>query len=610
MQFEPNQTIADKYILEKKLGEGGIAVVYKMRHIDLETPFAIKILKVSTPSLKQRLELEAKVQAQLRHPNIVGVTDVIREEKYLGLVMEFVEGVGLDDLLLDRTLSTEQTEKIFLDILDGLEEAHDNSIIHRDLKPGNVMVKEKRGRFQVKICDFGLAKALDDEGASNTVTGTAMGTPAYMAPEQIRNAKNVDERADIFSMGVILYEMLSGEKPFNGSSHMDIMTAVVSRDPVPIESLKPDLPLRYVRAINGALHKNRHERIQNCAAFRAILLDETEGIASSNPEPEMSDSIIMDGLDLMSGDYSDDNLQDIIEENERHQMPNKPDKEEISLYDISGVQELKREEFIPTFKPKPETIEPEMEKSSGETAAPQPPQSPLPSPSKVSSDDQPAPMEDSAPVAVPPSTKNNGPIIFLVASVIIALGALGFAFMSKQEKQASQISEAKEVAVQEEDKDEKTEPIEKKEAVMVEQGIPPEIPPKEEKQAVVVQKPAEKQEVKKKTEPNITTPAPTQKLDSETAKAVVSQFDSKTRGSTQIQECFSEEQKKSGTAPTRVPLVVTLASSGTVTAAKISEGEYVGSSFEKCLQKKLQILTYQGFGAEFKPLKFRYTIKR
>ena len=331
--------IADgKYVIDHELGEGGLAVVYKVRHATLDTPFAVKILKVTLPSLQDRLITEGQLQASLQHPNVVKVTDVIKVDGFPALVMEFIDGIAMDDYLNEETPSTREAEDLFLQILDAVEEAHERGIIHRDLKPANVMMQRTRTKMIPKVCDFGLGKNLAKEG--QTRTGQQMGTPAYMAPEQIRSTKDVDQRADIFSLGAILYELLTGHRAFRGSNTLDLLNAVASQ-PHPTPRLYiSNLEDRYVQAIDGALTKNAQFRIPDCATFRRVLLGEEEwrtGRPSNNIE-DGSDTLMSLGLDLMGESTSQadtamgfmDNmgpqpqLSSLVAERRVHHGPNSP----------------------------------------------------------------------------------------------------------------------------------------------------------------------------------------------------------------------------------------------------------------------------------------------
>ena len=273
MGFESGDKI-DKYVVDCELGEGGLAVVYKVIHEKLNIPYALKVLKVSHPKLRERLLREGQLQAQLQHPNVVAVIDVLEVDGCPALILEFIDGQSMDDWLRDNQPTFDEAEQVFLQILDALEEAHSKSIIHRDLKPSNVMMLQTRHKLQAKVCDFGLAKALEGDGANMTRTGMTMGTPAYMAPEQVRDAKGVDQVADVFSLGAIFYELVTGQQAFTGKDTLELLNSVANLPHPPAERIVDGLPERYVNAINGALVKNPYFRIPSCSVFREVLLGE------------------------------------------------------------------------------------------------------------------------------------------------------------------------------------------------------------------------------------------------------------------------------------------------------------------------------------------------
>lgn len=257
MRLEPD-TVIDRYRVEALLGEGGMAAVYRVRHEQLGTPFALKVLKASTPDIRDRLLQEGRVQAALRHPNIVSVTDVVLIDGVPGLVMEFVEGAALDTLLAEGRLNLLQADHLARGILAGAAAAHEEGLIHRDLKPANILLAlDRRDQFVPKITDFGLAKVLDlgdtGGGVEATRQGIGFGTPAFMAPEQIRNAAGVDHRADIFSLGAILYELVTGQRCFAGTDVLTVLNRVAGAEYEPIIRYAPDLPQHMVDAIHGAL---------------------------------------------------------------------------------------------------------------------------------------------------------------------------------------------------------------------------------------------------------------------------------------------------------------------------------------------------------------------
>ena len=259
-------TRLDRYVLHEVLGEGGLAVVYRATHVQLGTTHAVKVLKTPSASIRRRLLLEGRVQAQLQHPNVVAVTDVIDVQGAPGLVMEFVEGRALDEFLARRRLTLDEADLIARGILAGVAAAHARGLVHRDLKPANILLKPENGGLVPKITDFGLAKVLEGEPElSRTRSGVAMGTPAYMAPEQVRDAKTVDQRADIFALGAILYELLAGRKAFDGDGLLMIFNQVANVDAPPLATLAPDAPERMMAAIGSSLVADPDGRFESAA---------------------------------------------------------------------------------------------------------------------------------------------------------------------------------------------------------------------------------------------------------------------------------------------------------------------------------------------------------
>jgi serine/threonine protein kinase len=266
-------TQIDRYIIDKFLGRGGMAVVYSVYHAQLGTPHALKILTTPSESVRKRLLQEGRVQAQLLHPNIVQVSDVIIYDGSPGLVMEYVEGPALSMLLSEARLSVVQTDSLARGIIAGVAAAHKSGVIHRDLKPANILLKITPSGLIPKVADFGLVKVVKgDEHAGHTMTqtGMALGTPSYMAPEQIRDTRNVDLRADVFSLGAILYEMVCGQIAFKGDDLMELLTAVVSGDFIPPNELAPNLPKRMEKAILGCLEIDKENRIPDCDTLLKI----------------------------------------------------------------------------------------------------------------------------------------------------------------------------------------------------------------------------------------------------------------------------------------------------------------------------------------------------
>ena len=284
--LEPGRVV-ERYTVEGELGAGGMATVFLVRHNALGSLHALKLLKVQNREIAKRLMHEGRIQATLRHPNIVTVTDVIEVDGSPGLVLEYIAGPTLEHWLQQNTPSLALAESLFRAILAGVARAHREGLVHRDLKPGNVLLDEGDEGLVPKVTDFGLVKILvDDASTSQTRSGIAMGTPAYMAPEQIRDAKNVDRRADVFALGCILYELVCGRPPFAGSDVLAIFNAIAEGDYPPPEGVVSGLPPRIVAAIRGCLEVDRELRIADCSHLREVLT----GPPLLPPAPENTES--------------------------------------------------------------------------------------------------------------------------------------------------------------------------------------------------------------------------------------------------------------------------------------------------------------------------------
>ena len=249
--------IAGKYCIFEEIGHGGMGVVYKAEDLKLKRPVALKFLPshlMNSPELKERFLLEAQAAAALSHPNICVIHEVGEAEDQSFIAMEFVEGETLRDKIKSGPLSVEAALDIASQIAAGLGEAHRKGIIHRDVKSANIMVTDKG---QAKIMDFGLAKLRN--GSSLTKSQTTLGTVAYMSPEQARGDE-VDQRTDLWSLGVVLYEMLTGELPFKGDRDVSIIYSIVHEEPKSIKLRKPPIPIELQQVIARALKKNRETR--------------------------------------------------------------------------------------------------------------------------------------------------------------------------------------------------------------------------------------------------------------------------------------------------------------------------------------------------------------
>ena len=270
------------------LGAGGMGVVYKARDTRLNRSVAIKVLpadKVSDPERKRRFIQEARAASALNHPNIITLYDIGSESGIDFIVMEYVAGKTLDQRIPRKGMRLSEALKLAIQITDALAKAHSAGIIHRDLKPTNVMVTEDG---VVKVLDFGLAKLTElvtTEGTtrtqlSETEEGMIVGTLSYMSPEQAEG-KKVDTRSDIFSFGALLYEMISGQKAFEGDSKVSTLAAILKQEPKPISQLVADVPPDLEKIINRCLRKDPGRRFQHMGDVKVELEELKEDSSSS-----------------------------------------------------------------------------------------------------------------------------------------------------------------------------------------------------------------------------------------------------------------------------------------------------------------------------------------
>ncbi|MFZ1323053.1 MAG: serine/threonine-protein kinase [Ignavibacteria bacterium] len=264
--------VIGNYKITEFIEEGGMGTIYKGTHIKLERTVAVKKLHqnlTSNPQFKERFLNEAKILAKLSHPNIINIYDFLEDEEQFYIVAEFVEGKPLDYMISNNMLSsTEQKIQLFKQILKGIGYAHISGVVHRDIKPSNVMIQNDEA---AKILDFGIAK-LSDSSRSLTKTGTKMGSLYYMSPEQVLG-KNLDERTDIYSLGVLFFEMLTNKLPYNTQTESDfeLMNSIVSQEMPDINNLVSGLAPNLGNVIKKACAKDLSERFSTCEEFSAAL---------------------------------------------------------------------------------------------------------------------------------------------------------------------------------------------------------------------------------------------------------------------------------------------------------------------------------------------------
>ena len=262
-----NTTIG-KYKIARLIGEGGMASVYEAEHEMLGTKVAIKVLNPilsANAQIKERFRNEAKLMASLDHPNITKVIDFDEQPQQLSIVMEYLNGEDLKQKIKRNCpLSEKEITDVFSQTLSAFQYAHEKGIVHRDIKPSNIFILPNN---HVKILDFGIAK-LFGQGNEMTQTGTQMGTPIYMSPEQVKAEKSIDHRSDIYSLGVTLFFAINGKPPYNSDtdSQFDIFTKIVY-EVLPEFSIQS----KFKEIVLKACQKNREDRFQSCSQWSNVL---------------------------------------------------------------------------------------------------------------------------------------------------------------------------------------------------------------------------------------------------------------------------------------------------------------------------------------------------
>jgi serine/threonine protein kinase len=261
-----------KYEIVGLLGKGAMGIVYKALDPDIDREVAIKTIRfdlISDDEEKNELMLrfmrEARAAGKLVHPNIITIHDVGKEKDMTYIVMQCIEGPSLQNWIASKKkFSPQDIVKLMLQLCDALNFAHERGIVHRDIKPANILLDQDGKPY---ICDFGVAHV---EMSTITQTGATIGTPSYMSPEQVMG-KKIDKRSDIFSLGAILYQLLTGRRPFDGESITTVIYKIVNEEAVPLTQLRKELPPEFERIMQKALAKNPDDRYSSCAELAADL---------------------------------------------------------------------------------------------------------------------------------------------------------------------------------------------------------------------------------------------------------------------------------------------------------------------------------------------------
>jgi serine/threonine protein kinase len=329
------------YTIKSELGQGGMATVYLANHQLLQNQVAIKVLNqeyVRNENIRKRFLAEARNMASMSHPNIIKVTDLIDDGDTVAFVMEHIEGETLKEYLERKgKLSDDKIKTIFSQMLEAVSYVHDKKLVHRDIKPSNFMINSEG---QVKLLDFGIAKNTDTNSADYTQTGTSqnMGTPMYMSPEQVKSTKDVTLQSDIYSLGVVLWQMVMGKKPYDLKtlSTFELQTKIVN------EALRSTHTV-FDQVIALATHKELHNRIKTCKEFK-INIEKNYSNLKNNPNYNESSIVAQMSSENNQTKLINDGNQTIIQNSDfqkkllDNSMLNKP---EFDFKDIEVKKQKK-----------------------------------------------------------------------------------------------------------------------------------------------------------------------------------------------------------------------------------------------------------------------------
>ncbi len=265
-----NETQYGRYRIVAELGQGAMGIVYQAHDPQIDRMVALKVLRndrVVDHEFVQRFVAEARAIGRLSHPNIVTVFDVGEDHGTIYIAMEFLEGHSLDLLIDKTTFSPEKVVELGMQVAGALDYAHQQGIVHRDIKPGNIIISQQG---QVKVTDFGIARIEGNSGHQMTQMGEILGTPIYMPPEQVAG-QPVDGRSDIYSLGVVLYELATGQQPFKGNNLTTLFNAIGNETPTTPHQLKPQIPAALSKVIMQCLNKSPGKRFQNGQSLSQAL---------------------------------------------------------------------------------------------------------------------------------------------------------------------------------------------------------------------------------------------------------------------------------------------------------------------------------------------------
>jgi len=295
------RTLSDRYELIRRVGEGAMGSVYLARHTFMHREVAVKVLHpqlLTNAEVVERFQREAQASAHINHPNVCAATDFGRFDDAFFLVMEWLDGRALDDILAEEDMGIDKALHIAIQIADALDRAHELGIVHRDLKPANIMIvsREEDPCF-VKVTDFGVARVrLSVDSTKLTQAGMTYGTPSYMAPEQAAG-EEIDQRADIYALGVVLFELVTGRVPFTGGSVAQVLAAhVTEAPPRPSSVAHQEIPTALENLILSCLAKSPDGRPQTAKEMQAALIKCREPSSTTKNELELAQTVAPSGV--------------------------------------------------------------------------------------------------------------------------------------------------------------------------------------------------------------------------------------------------------------------------------------------------------------------------
>jgi serine/threonine protein kinase len=281
--------VGEKYELEGLLGRGGMGAVYRARHRITDRTVALKWLLEDDASRRARFLREAKAMGRLSHPNVIGILDVGDHQGAIFLVMDYLEGKSLREVIEGRTFTPKEAVGLLMPALSGVAAAHQAGILHRDLKPENLfaLLDEDGHPYDVKVLDFGVAKPVSSDAmssASLTHTGVLVGTPRYMAPEQLGDEAELDARCDVYALGIILYELLMGKVPYKSKSLNALLIEIMTIDIESPTNSNPEIPAEFSAILLKALARPTEERWPDVASFARALEPWGDGVRFETPK--------------------------------------------------------------------------------------------------------------------------------------------------------------------------------------------------------------------------------------------------------------------------------------------------------------------------------------